>query len=441
MRILCTGDLHLGRQASKVPQAAQGGGGPFSTRAMWHDLVDYAVDEQVDCVALSGDVVDQDNRWFEAVGPLADGLLKLGEAGIDTFAVAGNHDVEVLPKLADSLVSERFHLLGRGGTWEQLEVARDGHRVLRVQGWSFPERYYDKNPLDDYPFTQDADIPTLALLHTDLDAARSRYAPVRREELERQPVALWLLGHIHVPNWREGSPARPGVLMPGSALAMDPGETGPHGPWLVEIDAAHRATARHVELSRVRYETLDVELDAVDEPGQLESHVTRMVREAVQHWIDEATRLEYVSLRLRLTGRTPFVGDVARNVVPHVNDLELSIGGVRVVVERASDETAPAVDLIELSRAKDPPGELAKLLLELETHTTTAGERSAECESLVGSALAAMENVFDHRVYADVACPNLRGNDERPTECDAHDELVRQGRRLLHTMLSQKERA
>ena len=85
---------------------------------MWEMIVDRAITETVDAVALSGDIVDQDNRFFEATGPLERGILLLASKGIHTFAVSGNHDYDVLHRLADSIGSEHFHLLGRGGQWE-----------------------------------------------------------------------------------------------------------------------------------------------------------------------------------------------------------------------------------------------------------------------------------------------------------------------------------
>ena len=35
---------------------------------MWEAIVDRAIEEKVDLVALSGDVVNHDNRFFEATG-------------------------------------------------------------------------------------------------------------------------------------------------------------------------------------------------------------------------------------------------------------------------------------------------------------------------------------------------------------------------------------
>jgi len=83
---------------------------------VWGDTVSYAVEQAVDVVALTGDVVDAQNKRYEALGPLQRGLRRLEEAGIPVVAVAGNHDFDALPRLAEMVEAEHFHLLGRGAS-------------------------------------------------------------------------------------------------------------------------------------------------------------------------------------------------------------------------------------------------------------------------------------------------------------------------------------
>ena len=70
---------------------------------------------------LAGDVVEQEDDFYEAYGDLRRGVDRLAAAGVPVLGVSGNHDVQVLPRLADAVPG--FRLLGRGGAWEARDVA------------------------------------------------------------------------------------------------------------------------------------------------------------------------------------------------------------------------------------------------------------------------------------------------------------------------------
>ena len=148
MRVLCAGDLHIGRRPSRLPTHVDAR--PLSCADAWTRIVDHALDARADLVALGGDLVDRANRYFEALGPLERGVRRLADAGIVTVAVAGNHDHDVLPQLARALAptlpAGAFRLLGAGGTWERTTIERDGAR-LHVDGWSFPAEHVDDDPM------------------------------------------------------------------------------------------------------------------------------------------------------------------------------------------------------------------------------------------------------------------------------------------------------
>ncbi|MEF8866370.1 MAG: metallophosphoesterase, partial [Salinibacter sp.] len=93
-RILCTGDLHLGRYPSGVHSRDR----EWAVDRVWENTVSYAIQQAVDGVVLTGDVVDAQNKRYEALGPLQRGLRRLGDAGIPVVAVAGNHDFDALPR-------------------------------------------------------------------------------------------------------------------------------------------------------------------------------------------------------------------------------------------------------------------------------------------------------------------------------------------------------
>src|SRR5690606_13045139 len=182
VKILCTGDVHIGRSSTRFrgdPDARA-----LSCAGAWSLIVDRAIAERVDLVAVSGDLVDRANRSFEAYGPLERGLERLKEAGIRTVAVAGNHDFDVLPGLVTTIGDAYFRLLGADGRWERLTLSRDG-ATIHLDGWSFPREHHPGNPLTGYDLPDPGGAAVLGLLHCDVDQTASRYAPVALAELRR----------------------------------------------------------------------------------------------------------------------------------------------------------------------------------------------------------------------------------------------------------------
>src|SRR5690606_9199764 len=98
MKLLCAADLHLGRQPSRLPDDLGGLAEHLTPAESWRRLVRLAIDEGVAAVLLAGDVVEDAYDFFEAYSDLRRGAEELADAGIALLTVAGNHDVEVLPR-------------------------------------------------------------------------------------------------------------------------------------------------------------------------------------------------------------------------------------------------------------------------------------------------------------------------------------------------------
>jgi DNA repair exonuclease SbcCD nuclease subunit len=435
IRIILTGDLHVGRRPSRVSEHIDCK--RCSCAAAWQAIVDFALHEKADVVAISGDLVDRENRFYEAFGPLERGLRKLSDAGIDTVAVAGNHDFDVLPRLADQLGATRFKLLGRNGEWERHTIERDGRPVLHVDGWSFPSESVLDNPFRTRPAWQPDGLPALGLLHGDLDQPASRYAPLSLADLRTTCHRLWLLGHIHKPAVYDGDGCAT-VLYPGSPQGMDPGETGAHGPWVLELDGQPRLRPKHVPMCRVRYERLEIDVGGAATKDDLLSRVIKGLRRHLESFSEGCGPLELVSCRLVLTGRTPLhrqLRQLARDMQP---DLELTVGKFDARIERIDLETRPAIDLSELSRGSGPPAALARLLTDL-----VAGGGSPESGAVIDRLSRTLGDVWEARPYLPL---NTQTDVENPPEpapdtARAKSLLLDRGLLLLDELLAQKEGA
>ena len=429
MRVLCAGDLHIGRRPTRLPMDVDSS--RLSCARAWESIVEYAVDQRVELLALSGDVVDQSNRYYEAIGPLERGLVRLREAGVTTVAVAGNHDHDVLPQVARSLNDDSFRLIGVGGVWERVTITSASGERVHVDGWSFPSEHVQYDPLRSYEPQPDGDAPVLGLLHADLDAPGSSYAPVALTDLQARSVALWLLGHVHIPRLVDSGYGAP-VLYPGSPQAMDPGEPGVHGAWLAELRPLARPAPTLIPLSGVRYDADTVDVDgaaAIDDlRGRLERHVTstmsRMARESADH-------LRVLSLRVAITGATALHREVRREAAIVQRDFDWRDGDVRGFVETVSVDTRPARDLEALARGDDAVAVLAQLALELASDDPLA--HSAPIMGDVREVANALIGARQYRHVEDVR----DGFDDAALRTIARQQSLA----LLDELLSQKDPA
>lgn len=366
-KILCLGDLHLGVHPSRVP--ADAAPAAVSVATIWRRAVETALREGVGLVLLSGDVVDRANRYFEAFGPLEEGLARLAEAGVEVCAVAGNHDFDVLPRLAASAGSERFHLLGRGGRWERFTWRRgDGRALVHVDGWSFPARDVTDDPVASYDLKRPGDeAPVLGLLHGELDREDSTNAPLTRVGLERPEVDAWVLGHLHGPRVIDLAGGR-WALYPGSPQPLDPTEEGAHGGWTVDLDGARPGRPELLALATVRWECLELDLGGAADSEGAEGRIARAVRETATALEEEGPDVDWLCLRLVLSGRTAAhrnLPELARRLEEET-PLEVTTRTGRARVVEVACATRPAPDLGALAEGEDPVALLASLLLDVD---------------------------------------------------------------------------
>ncbi|MCM3040526.1 exonuclease SbcCD subunit D [Paenibacillus motobuensis] len=106
MRILHTGDWHLGRTLegrSRLPEQEQ----------FLDELVAISEAEQVDVILMAGDVYDSVNPPAAAESLFYDAAARLAENGSQLIVIAGNHDQPERVASVSPLVSRRgIHLVG-----------------------------------------------------------------------------------------------------------------------------------------------------------------------------------------------------------------------------------------------------------------------------------------------------------------------------------------
>ena len=363
MKLLALGDIHLGRRPSRLPEELAGRAADFCPAKALQLTVDAAIENGVDAVLFAGDVVESEDDYFEALRELQTNIDRLTRAGIQVIAVAGNHDVNVLPRLADLFKDiSGFRLLGRGGQWESHTIKADDATV-HLWGWSFPEKRVTSSPLTGWTFDRNPGI-NLGLLHCDRDQHTSPYAPVMSREFPATGLDGWLLGHIHKPDDLTPDDLN-GYL--GCLSGMDPGETGARGPWLVKIAEGRITEVAQWPLAPVRWESLQVDLSDMADVFELENILITSTTEFDQQFSDAQWTPEIIGLRVTYTGRT-HLGNEVRNRLSGMErqSLFFEVNGRHYFVEHQEVQTLPDVSLAHLAERDDLPGLLAQRLLLLD---------------------------------------------------------------------------
>lgn len=266
-------------------------------------VVSRALEEEVDAVLVAGDVFDSADRSLRAQFQFRDELARAADAGISCFVVHGNHDP------LDGWTARLEYPDGVtvfGPEVESAPLRRDGETVAVVHGISYPTRDVRDNLA--VRFHDDSEAPlNIGLLHCNVGGATGHepYAACSLTDLTAAGMDYWALGHIHRPQVLHD--AEPVVCYAGATQGRDPGETGAHGCYLVELEKGVPPHVRFIPTDGVRWLNEQVALEPED---NIES-----VRARVEACCLDLTRdLEGrdAIVRLRLTGRTRVNADLRK---------------------------------------------------------------------------------------------------------------------------------
>ena len=359
IKILATADLHLGRSSADVRDSHA------STKYILTKLVAYCIEKEVDVFLLCGDVVDWDNRFFEAYGPLQSAFDQLGKAKIKVFLVAGNHDFNVLPQIVETGNNQHVHLLGKNEQWEVQEYSKNGHTIQFV-GWSFSRRFVKESALHNWAEVKlNPNYQTIGLLHGDTESATSIYGPIQLDDLRSTGVALWLLGHVHKP---QQLAEQPQVWYTGSPQALSAKEPGLHGPLLITVKPDLPLHVEPIWMSAVRYESIPIDITDVRNENELRDQVIRSINEDATGKVTELEEVKSLIYDIRLVGKNSKAQaiDSWKRTITDYQD-RLGATGTAILVRKVSSQIQPEVlDLKQLAQQTSPAGMLANTILAIE---------------------------------------------------------------------------
>ena len=425
IKLLATADIHLGRRSSNA------GADHASPRHAWNDFVSYAVNERYDLVLLTGDIVDQDNRYFEGSSILEAGLKTLDAKGIHVFVVSGNHDFEVLPSIMKRFRFKHVRLLGAGGKWEREILNIKGIKVS-ITGWSFPQRHYRHDPLETIMVDPDDSDIRIGMVHGDLYDAKSQYAPLSKNSLFNSGHHAWFLGHVHKPDTLVGA-GQVKIFYPGSLQALSPKETGPHGALHIELDTAGVQENKQIPFSRTRYERIEFNLtdEHLDNADAVRQETDIRLQQLQDDLRNEHENIQSLVTELTVITHHGIQEAVAFKLSELKNDEGLDNNGLQLRVRSVSCiGQLPPADVEALVRQSSPAGMLARILRALETDTPIP--QSQALEKAIREQIRSIPGTIFQPVLT------ARKESGREPENEVRDIALRQCREALNRLINQK---
>lgn len=413
INLMCAADLHLGRQV---------GAGEISPVVhAWERLIETCLqtEPKIDALLLAGDILDGSDLFVEMYGVLKKGITRLLDHQIPVIGIAGNHDAVILNQLNRNLPG--FSLLGANGKWERYSI-HFSDRTLHIDGISFTEPFMLDNPILRYDLEKvRAHDLLIGLLHCDLYDGASKYAPVRPNDFERLPHAVWILGHIHIPRQVSDKPL---VSYCGSLQGLDVSENGPRGASLLTIDPYGSMSIRPIPLGPLRWERVVLDLTGFSIENW-KSSLLEQIEKGLSDQMGNATHVEMIGVRLLLEGRTPAFPQISRAISEFELEGEIGMNSrwVPYFIESIENRTRPMYDLTHLSEGSDFVAILARTLLAFESN-----------ESLMDGALEFAEKKLEQASYFKHCAKAF------PDKGEIRKLYLQQGYELLSELLTQTEK-
>ena len=409
VRFVHASDLHLDATFGGVDATDDKVAGALSrsTLQAFDRVIDLCIEKEVDFLVIAGDLYNSADRSLGAELSFQRGMRRLADVRIPAFVVQGNHDPadgwSAGLELPDSVVVFSPEAV------ERREVIRDSEVVCVVYGRSFPTRQVTENFASGFSRSKD-DLLAVGVLHANVGGREGwdDYAPCTVDDLRAAEMDYWALGHIHLPGRVSDDPP---AAYSGSTQGLDPGEEGPRGCYLVELDGGG-ATEEFFETAAVLWRR--IALDATDATGLEE------LRTAVNATCDRVrteSRDRPTIVRIEIGGRTDVHADLGRPGVLEdlLTDLREEQLGCEpwIWIDRVRDRTKPNMDLDALIEEEGLRGDLARL----------AQARAADPESAAAMVAETVDPVLSNLAF-------------RPELEDGADRIIERARDLCLDLLS-----
>jgi DNA repair exonuclease SbcCD nuclease subunit len=355
LKFIHAADIHLdsplsGLSAYPDAPAAQLRG---ATRDALSELVDRAIEEDIDFMVIAGDLYDGSWRDYNTGIFFCKEMGRLKRAGVPVFLLLGNHD-------AESEMTRKLDLPDNVSCFSSSkpETFRIDALSVALHGHSFKLKETTANLAAQYP----AALPgyyNIGVLHTALEgyAAHASYAPCTVDELHAKGYQYWALGHVHE-FYQWSGPST--IVFPGNLQGRHVRECGRRGAVLVTVDDTGASIVERIFVDILRWEHLRVDAS----PCESLVEVTRSIGRALEGLLAE-DGLVPRAVRVTVHGRTKAHGQLfglEAQLRSEVLAQIASIGNERLWLEKVRLETEAFVDAAKAHERLDAFADLQDIL-------------------------------------------------------------------------------
>ena len=375
MRFLHAADIHLDSPLHGLERYE---GAPIeeirsATRRAFDNLIELAIEEEVDFVLLVGDLYDGDWKDYNTGLYFSERMGRLREAGIRVFIVAGNHD-------AASQITRHLRLPDNVTLFSTRKPERVVLEDLNVGicGQGFATRAVTDDLSEAYP-QGDPQFFNIGLLHTCLDGkpGHEPYAPCSVDGLRSKGYQYWALGHVHK---REEVSQDPWIVFPGNIQGRHIRESGPKGCTLVTVENQEIAEVEHRDLDVMRWSLCELDVSASETMDDL----YEQVREGLQLALDAAEGRP-VAARLILQGACSVHSTLhadRERWTQEYRALATGLSGAGIWLEKVSIKTRPSVSFDEALERDDALSGLLRAIRDMELDASALDDLTDDISAL-----------------------------------------------------------
>ena len=371
----------------------------MATRDAFTNLVNEAIEQQVDFMVIAGDLYDGTWKDFNTGIYFCKEMGRLKKAGIPVYVLYGNHDAEseMTKKLQ---LPDNVHVFDyRKPTTYQID-----HLKVALHGRSFKDAATTENLVTGYPAPVRGML-NIGVLHTALEgnAAHANYAPCTLAELHAKGYHYWALGHVHEHKVWSGTST---IVFPGNLQGRHIRETGERGAVLVTANETGIQSVERLFVDVLRWQNLDVSVTDCD--SLLE--VVRTVRNELEKIVTNTPANIPSAIRVTLIGKTPAHGELfglESQLRAEVLAVVATIGAERIWIEKIKVATTSADDGKDVSERLDALSDLQGLFEIAETDPEFIKELQAELLALINKAPIELQSSVPY--FKDIRAGDLTG--------------------------------